>query len=172
MSDKGAKDHKVLVSGSIDPDVFELLQAHCRAHPRLSRSAVMSRALRQLLSPEHQEERERVLTDNLDRLYWRLHNHADRVDGDLRLVKEMLTLFVRTFYNHVPELPPEVREAAAMQGERRLRRFMEVLAENVGTGKSRLERMPEEAPPEDVTPHDTITPDADPDEEASDAFRH
>ena len=145
MSRTKGEKNKVLVSGSIDPDVFEALQTHCRANPRQSRSRVISDALRRRLFPEHQEERERVLTANLDRLYWHQHNHADRVARDLRTVQEMLALFVRTFYIHIPEPPADAREAAAVRGEQRLNRFLQRLAEQVGPGKSALERMPEPA---------------------------
>lgn len=136
------KTNKVVISGSIDADVVEALTKHCEANPRLSRSAVMTQALRQLLFPEHQEERERVLTENLDRLWWHQHNQADRMNRDLRTIEEMLALFVRTFYNHTPQVPENQRDAAAVSGEKRFSQFLEVLAANLGPGKSALERMP------------------------------
>jgi len=145
------KNNKVVISGSIDADVVEALTKHCEANPRLSRSAVMTQALRQLLFPEHQEERERVLTENLDRLWWHQHNQADRVNRELRTIEEMLALFVRTFYNHTPQVPDNHRDAAATSGEKRFSQFLEALAANLGPGKSVLERMPEPAvvPPDD-----------------------
>lgn len=138
--------HKVRLTGTIDPDVSQALEDFCRSHPKLSRSAVMAQSLRQFLIPEHQEERERVLTENLDRLYWHQHNQADRVKQELRTIKEMLALFVRTFYNHTPAVPEDQREAAAIQGQTRFTRFLEAVAENVGPGKSTLDQMPTPAP--------------------------
>ena len=98
-----------MLSGTWDPDVFEALARYCAAHPRQSRSAVLTWALRQLLLPEYQEERERVLAENLDRMYWHAHNHAERVNRDLRVLTEMLALGVRTFYNHTPAVPEGMR---------------------------------------------------------------
>lgn len=143
------KANKVLLSGSIDPDVYEALQTHCRRRPQLSRSAVVSRALRQYLLPDYQEERERVLAANLDRLWWHQHHLADRLDRDLRLVREMLALLVRTYYIHTPEIPEADRQAAVLSGEKRFSRFLAKVAEQAGPGKSALEQMPQ---PDDSSP--------------------
>lgn len=160
--------NKVRLTGSIEPDVADALEAFCRNHPKLSRSAVMAQALRRFLFPDYQEERERVLTENLDRLYWRQSRHAERVDRELRVIREMLALFVRTFYNHTPEVPPSERSAAAIKGEQRFSRFQKVLAEHLGPGKSALEQMPEEAV---VTAEDAVAPDESNDEERNNASR-
>jgi len=161
---KGDK-HKVLVSGSIDPDVFEALERHCRAHPSRSRSAVITQALRQLLSPDYQEERERVISENLDRLYWHQHNQALHARQELRTLKEMLALLVRTFYNHTPEIPEGQRQAAAASGEKRFNQFLDALAAQVGPGPSALERMPK---PAIVRPEDVPDDDDDDDNELED----
>ena len=143
MKGTKSKASKVLLSGSIDPDVYEALQAHCRRRPHMSRSAVVSRALRQYLLPDYQEERERVLAANLDRLWWHQHNLADRLDRDIATTREMLAMLVRTFYIHVPEVPESQREGAILSGEQRFNRFLAVVAEHLGPGKSSLQRMPE-----------------------------
>lgn len=158
MATRSSGKHKVLVSGSIDPDVFEALERHCRAHPSRSRSAVITQALRQLLSPDHQEERERVLTANLDRLYWHQHNQAGHARQELRTIKEMVALLVRTFYNHTPEIPEGQRQPAAASGEKRFNQFLDVLAAQIAPGQSALERMPE---PAVVTAADVLDPDDD-----------
>ena len=157
------RKHKVLVSGSIDPEVFEALEKHCRAHPSRSRSAVITQALRQLLSPDFQEERERVLSANLDRLYWHQHNQAGYTKQELRTIKEMIALLIRTFYNHTPEIPEGQRQAAAANGEKRFNQFLEVLATQIAPGQSALERMPE---PAVVAETDVPNPDDDVDLEA------
>lgn len=145
MKGSKSKASKVLLSGSIDPDVYEALQAHCRRRPQVSRSAVVSRALRQYLLPDYQEERERVLAANLDRLWWHQHNLGDRLDRDIATVREMLAMLVRTFYIHIPEVPEAQREGAILSGEQRFNRFLAVVAEHLGPGKSALRRMPEPA---------------------------
>ncbi len=160
MATSKAGKHKVLVSGSIDPDVFEALERHCRAHPSRSRSAVITQALRQLLSPDHQEERERVLTANLDKLYWHQHNQAGHVRQELRAIKEMVALLARTFYNHTPEIPEGQRQAAAISGEKRFNQFLEALAAQIEPGQSALEGMPE---PAVVTADDAPHPNDDAD---------
>ena len=137
------QQNTVRLTGTIEADVHKALENHCRSHPETSRSAVMARALRRFLFPEHGEERERVLTENFDRLYWHQHNHADRMDRELRVIREMLAMFVRTFYNHTVDIPPGDRRAAKLSGEARFDRFLQALAENTGPGKSALERMPE-----------------------------
>lgn len=152
MKGSKTKANKVLLSGSIDPDVYEALQTHCRRRPQVSRSAVVSRALRQYLLPDYQEERERVLAANLDRLWWHQHHLADRLDRELRLVREMLALLVRTYYIHTPEIPEADRQAAVLSGEKRFSRFLAKVAEQAGPGKSALEQMPQ---PESLSPLDS-----------------
>ncbi len=148
--------NKVLVSGTIDPEVFESLTRYCQAHPNRSRSQVMSLALSQFFSPEQQDQRQQVVAQNLDRLHWHVHNHSKRTSQELRVIREMLALFVRTFYNHTPGMPEEHREAAAADGQLRFARFLEILAEHAGSGPSALELMPEPAvaAPEDTTDAD------------------
>lgn len=147
MKGSKCKANKVLLSGSIDPDVYAALQSHCSRHPQGSRSAVVSRALRQYLLPDYQEERERVLAANLDRLWWHQHHLADRLDRELRLVREMLALLVRTYYIHTPEVPEVDRQAAVLSGEKRFNRFLAKVAEQAGPGKSALEQTPQPESP-------------------------
>jgi hypothetical protein len=100
------------------------------------------RGLRWVVSPEHQEQRERVVAETLDRLTWqlaRLDRHARR---ELNVLEEMLGLFVRAYYNHTPRIPePSLQEFRAA-GKERFDAFMQVLAENVGPGSSMLEQVP------------------------------
>lgn len=145
-------EQKVPVSASLDVDVFAALERHCRAHPQASRSQVMNRALRQFLLPDYQEERQRVLAETLDRLCWQEHNHAKLLAQDLRKLHQMVALFVRTFYNHTPEVPLSERESAAAGGERRFRQFLQVLSETTGAELSPLQLMPVQA--------DLIKPDS------------
>ncbi len=154
--------NKVLVSGTIDPEVFESLTRYCQAHPNRSRSQVMSLALSQFFSPEQQDQRQRVVAQNLDRLYWHVHNHSKRMSQELRVIREMLALFVRTFYNHMPDVPEEHREAAAADGQLRFAHFLEILAEHAGSGPSALELMPEPAvaAPEKGTDADELLPES------------
>jgi hypothetical protein len=142
-----SKENKVLLSGSIDADVHAALQEHCRRHPQVSRSAVVSRALRQFLLPDYQEERQRVLAANLDRLLWHQRNTADRLERELRIVREMLALLVRSYYIHTPEVPEQERQGAVISGEKRFSRFLAKVAAQVGPGKSALEQMPQEIEP-------------------------
>lgn len=136
-------ERKIMVSASLDADVFTALEKHCRAHPQLSRSQVMNQAMRQFLLPDYQEERQRVLAETLDRLCWQQHNQGKRTGQELRTLYELVMLLARTFYYHTPEVPPDQRAAAVMSGDKRFNRFLAVLAENAGDGPSPLELMPQ-----------------------------
>ena len=136
-------ERKVMVSGSLDPEVFAALEKHCRANPHVSRSQVMNRAVRQFLLPDYQEARQRVVAETLDRLVWQQHNQAKGMAQEQRKLYELVMLLARTFYYHIPEVPAGERPAAVASGDKRFHRFLAVLAENAGDGPSPLQLMPQ-----------------------------
>jgi len=132
---------KEKISGRVDPDLLAAVDRYCQASGQ-TRSDVLAQGLRWVVTPEHQEERERVVAETLDRIAWqltRLDRHARR---ELNVLEEMLGLFVRAYYNHTPRIPdPSLMEFRAA-GKERFDAFMQILAENVGPGQSMLEQAP------------------------------
>lgn len=136
-----SKGNKVPISGRIEPELLAALDRFCQTHHQ-TRSDVLARGLRWIVTPEFQEERERVVAETLDRIFLRLARHDQRVQRELHILSEMLALFVRAYYNHTPRVPDPAREEFRASGKERFEAFMEALAEHVGPGKSMLEQVP------------------------------
>ena len=126
-----SKGNKVPVSGRIEPQLLAAVDRFCQTHHQ-TRSDVLARGLRWIVTPEFQEERERVLAETLDRIFLRLTRHDQRVQRELHILSEMLALFVRAYYNHTPRVPEPAREEFRASGKERFEAFMEALAEHVG----------------------------------------
>ena len=135
------KIHKVHITARLNPDLADALQKHCVAH-KLSRSEVIDRALRASIFPEYIEERERVLTQNLDRLFWEQRRQGQALRWQFQVVKEMIALFVRQFYFYTPPLPEDQKKAAVASGRQRYDRYLDQVAQNAGTVQSLLEQAP------------------------------
>ena len=158
---KGVKEK---VSGRVDADLLAAVDRYCSATGQ-TRSDVLVEGLRRVVTPEYFEERERVVAETLDRLVWlvtRLDRHARR---ELKVLTEMLGLFVRAYYNHTPRTTPASLREFQAAGRERFEAFMAILARNVGPGRSMLEQVPAwakareqdhalEEPPRDLTLHD------------------
>lgn len=163
---------KEKISGRVDPDLLAAVDRYCQA-TRQTRSDVLSRGLRWAVTPEYQEERERVVAETLDRIVWQLARLDSRVRREMNIVQEMVGLFVRAYYNHTPRIPEPSRNEFRAAGKERFDAFMAALAEHVGPGRSMLEQTPAwaearqndsalvEPPPEPSPPNQEKTDDRD-----------
>jgi hypothetical protein len=136
-----SKAIKEKISGRVDPDLLAAVDRYCQAN-RQTRSDVLTRGLRWAVTPEYQEERERVVAETLDRIAWQLARLDGRVRREMNVLQEMLGLFVRAYYNHTPKIPEPSRNEFRAAGKERFDAFMQALAENVGPGRSMLEQVP------------------------------
>ena len=137
-----SKTNKVHITVRLNPDLADTLNQYCVAH-HASRSEVLDRAVRTLIFPEYIEERERILTETLDRFCWEQRRERQMMKRQFQVLKEVLALYVRQFYFYTPPLPETEKKVAVASGRERYNRFLEQVAQNVGTGKSILEQAPE-----------------------------
>lgn len=102
-----------------------------RARQRgVTRTDVVEAALAALLSPDHEERIEALLTRRIDRIFRileRLEWHGD-------LANETLALFVRHWLTSTTPLPESALAAAQATGKRRWEGFVEALARRMETG--------------------------------------
>lgn len=133
--------HKVHVTARIGPDTADALQKYCVAHHQ-NRSQVIDQAVRAWIFPEHHEERQMVIHENLNQLIWQQRRQDQMIERQFEIVKEMFGLFVRQFYFYTPQMPEPQRKAAAASGSQRYARFLEYVANNLKSGASVLEEAP------------------------------
>ena len=112
---------------------------HCQTRPQAHDRRWLSRAAA-IVTPEHQEERERVLAENLDRIAWQQKDWTGKRSGKLDSGRNA-GLLVRTYYVHIPGSPPELMErwSAASNGSG----VHAGVGRECRTGQSMLERMPQ-----------------------------
>jgi hypothetical protein len=97
---------------------------------RSSLGSVVVDAARQALMPEYREKQEQTLLKSIDRCFNRLVKLHEDQQTQHELVREMLAMFVRTFFRHTPAVKPENREAATASAARRFEVFLSALATN------------------------------------------
>jgi predicted transcriptional regulator len=126
---------------------------------RSSLGSVVVDAARQSLMPEYQQKQEQVLLKAMDRCFNRLVKMHEDQQAQHELVREMLAMFVRTFFRHTPAVKPEVREAATASAARRFEVFLDALATNRRNRRSVMDPAPaQEVIQEAVQPQPTSPP--------------
>ena len=97
---------------------------------RITRTDIVEAALASLLTPDHEERLEAVLTRRLDRLSRQL----DRLEWHVELSNEGLALFVRSWLINNPPLPDAALRAAQVTGKKRWEAFVDSLSRRMELG--------------------------------------
>lgn len=113
----------------IDANLARQLAERARAR-RVSQTEVLEAALASLLTPDHEERVEAVLTKRLDRLSRQL----ERLEWHVELSNEAFAIFVRFWLISNAPLPDEAMRAAQATGKKRYQAFVESLAKRMEAG--------------------------------------
>lgn len=97
---------------------------------RITRTDIVEAALASLLTPDHEERLEAVLTRRLDRLSRQL----DRLEWHVELSNEAFALFVRSWLINSPPLPDAALRAAQVTGKKRWEAFVDSLSRRMELG--------------------------------------
>lgn len=97
---------------------------------RITRTDIVEAALASLLTPDHEERVEAVLTRRLDRISRQL----DRLEWHVELSNETFALFVRSWLINTPPLPDAALRAAQATGKRRWEAFVDSLSRRMELG--------------------------------------
>lgn len=97
---------------------------------RITRTDIVEAALASLLTPDHEERLEAVLTRRLDRLSRQL----DRLEWHVELSNEAFALFVRSWLINNPPLPDTALRAAQVTGKKRWEAFVDSLSRRMELG--------------------------------------
>lgn len=97
---------------------------------RITRTDIVEAALASLLTPDHEERIEAVLTRRLDRISRQL----DRLEWHVELSNEAFALFVRSWLINNPPLPDAALRAAQVTGRKRWEAFVDSLSRRMELG--------------------------------------
>jgi hypothetical protein len=121
---------------------------------RSSLGSVVVDAARQALMPEYREKQEQVLLKAMDRFFNRLVKMHEDQQTQHELVREMLAMFVRTFFRHTPAVKPEHREASTASAANRFEVFLDTLATNRRNRRSVMDPAPTQEAPKPMATHE------------------
>jgi hypothetical protein len=130
----------------LDDDLLKVVKAQA-AQTRSSLGSVIVDATRQALTPEYRENQEQTVLKAMDRCFNRLVKMHEDQQIQHELVREMLAMFVRTFFRHTPAVKPEHREVAAASAARRFEAFLDALAANRRNRLSVMDPAPKQEMP-------------------------
>lgn len=113
----------------LDAELVRLVAERAQQR-RLTRTEIVEAAIASLLTPDHDERLEAMVTRRLDRMGRQL----DRIEWQGELVGETLALLVRHWLTNSAPLPAEALAAAQATGKRRWEAFVDALARRMESG--------------------------------------
>jgi hypothetical protein len=109
----------------------------------LAISVIVAEAATQTLLATYRSDREAEILQAVERVFFKLQKLEKRQNLDLLILKEMVGLGIRAYFNHTPEVPDHERSAALLSGKARFHRYLDTLARNLRQNKSILSDVPE-----------------------------
>jgi hypothetical protein len=125
----------------LDPEVLKAARAKAQRDNTSVSAVIAEAATRSLLHAGHAEW-EAGIVRALDRIGGKLERLDKRQTFEAGVLKEMVGLFVRAYFNHTPAIPERALRPALLSGKERFARFMDTLAQNLGKGQSVLRQAP------------------------------
>ncbi len=125
----------------MEPDTLQAAKARA-VQDGVTVSEVLAAAAKRALIDTDRQNTDAKLLAAVERVF----NLTQRIDRrrvyDHQVLKEMVGLLIRSFFNHIPAVPPKEKDAALISGKARFNRFLDVLAANLRSGESALNDLP------------------------------
>ena len=125
----------------MEPDTLQAAKARAVQDGITVSEALAAAAKRALIDTDRQNTDAKLLA-----AVERVFNLIQRIDRrrvyDQQVLKEMVGLLIRSFFNHIPAVPPKDRDAALISGKARFNHFLDALAANLRSGQSALNDLP------------------------------
>ncbi len=133
--------HKTRFTVWMEPDTLQAAKARA-VQDGVTVSEVLAAAAKRTLIDNDRQHTDAQLLAAVERVF----NLIQRIDRrrvyDQQVLKEMVGLLIRSFFNHIPAVPPKEKEAALMSGKVRFNRWLDILARNLRSGQSVLNDLP------------------------------
>lgn len=113
----------------LPPDLSRQL-AEFAIHKRATQASIVEAAIASFLSPDGSERMEAAVTRRLDRLA----KQNERLEFQVEVTNEALSLFVRFWLTANPQIPESARAEAQAQGKERYEGFVEALTRKLEGG--------------------------------------
>jgi hypothetical protein len=117
----------------LDPAILAQLAQHA-ARKRRSMSLLAEAAITSFLTPDAADQREAAFARRLDLLT----RQGERMERNLTVAVETLTLFIRFWLTITAPLPETAQQAAQAKGRERFESFLEALGRRLASGQTLL----------------------------------
>jgi hypothetical protein len=139
------KGNRVQVTVRLEPQVLQAAKQRA-SEMKVSLSAALAEAAKESLLSSYRSEREQEILKAADRNFHALRRLEQQIRLDIQVLKEMVGLGMRSFFNHTTAIPDALKTAALLSGKQRFHRFLDLLARNIRTGESILNDIPSVEP--------------------------
>jgi hypothetical protein len=139
------KGNRVQVTVRLEPRVLQAAKQRA-SELKVSLSAALAEAAKESLLSSYRNEREQEILKAADRNFHALRRLEQQLRVDIQVLKEMVGLGMRSFFNHTTAIPDTLKTAALLSGKQRFHRFLDLLARNLRTGESILSDIPSVGP--------------------------
>src|ERR1700722_10704507 len=109
---------------------------------QVSLSAAIVDALKESLLSTYRSEREQEILKAVERNLHALRRLDQRLALEIQILKEMVGLGMRSFFNHTTPIPDATKAAAILSGKQRFHGYLDTLAKNLRRGESILSDLP------------------------------
>jgi hypothetical protein len=133
--------HRVQVTVFLEPQVHAAAKRRA-GDTKLSLSATVAEAAKESLLSSYRSEREQEILKAAERNFYALRRLEQRMRIELQILKELIGLGMRSFFNHTPPIPDTGKAAALLSGKQRFQRYLDLVASNLRGGDSVLADIP------------------------------
>ena len=135
------KGHRVQLTVRLEPPVMQAAR-HRAGEMKRSLSATVAEAAKESLLSSYRSEREQEILKAVDRNFHALRRFERQIRFEIQVLKEMIGVGMRSFFNHTTPIPEATKNAALRSGKERFGRYLDVLAANLRSGESILKDLP------------------------------
>ena len=132
---------RVQVTVFLEPQVHRAAKQRA-GEMKLSLSAAVAEAAKESLLSSYRSERETEILKATERNLYALRRLDQRMRIELQVLKELIGLGMRSFFNHIPPVPESGKTAALLSGKQRFQRYLDLVAANLRGGDSILADVP------------------------------
>ena len=135
------KGHRVQLTVRLEPPVMQAAR-HRAGEMKRSLSATVAEAAKESLLSSYRSEREQEILKAVDRNFHALRRFERQLRFEIQVLKEMIGVGMRSFFNHTTPIPDATKNVALRSGKERFGRYLDVLATNLRSGESILKDLP------------------------------
>jgi hypothetical protein len=146
------KGHRIQLTVRLEPQVMQAARQRS-SDMKVSLSATVAEAAKESLLSSYRSEREQEILKAVDRNFHALRRFERQLRLEIQVLKEMIGVGMRSFFNHTTPIPEATKNAAIRSGKERFHRYLDMVASNLRSGESILKDLPLPEPAEpEVSP--------------------